>query len=125
MPDLAPEKAVFVARIATIVFGVGAMLVAFKAPSILFLLLIADLVAAAAVVPVIAGLFSPHISGKAAAAGTILGLLSGLPLFLNNRNLLSFVTAIIVSSVVIFIAAKVSPDKFDYNKLKKHIKTID
>lgn len=101
------------------------MLVAFQAPSILFLLLIADLVAAAAVIPVIAGLFSPHISGKAAALGTILGLLSGLPLFLNNQNLLSFVTAIIVSSGVLFIAAKISPAKFDFNKLKENIKTID
>jgi Na+/proline symporter len=125
LPNLAPEKAVFAARIATIVFGIGAMLVAFKAPSILFLLLIADLAAAAAVIPVIAGLFSPNISGKAAAAGTVLGLLSGLPLFLNNQNLLSFITAIIVSSGVVFIAAKVSPANFDFNKLKEHIKTID
>ena len=125
LPDLAPEKAVFVARIATIVFGAGAMLVAFKAPSILFLLLIADLVAAAAVIPVIAGLFSPNISGKAVAAGTVLGLLSGLPLFLNNQNLLSFVTAIIVSTGVVFISARVSPANFDFNKLREHIKTID
>jgi len=125
MPNLAPEKAVFVGRISTIVFGVGAMLVAFKAPSILFLLLTADLVAAAAVIPVIAGLFSPNISGSAAAAGTILGILLGLPLFLNNQNLLSFTTAIIVSSAVIFAYAKISPAKFDFNKLKEHIKAVD
>lgn len=125
MPNLAPKKAVLVARVATIVFGVGAMLVAFKAPSILFLLLIADLAAASAVIPVIAGLFSPNISGKAAAAGTVLGLLSGLPLFLNNQNLLSFVTAIMVSSGVIFVCAKIKPANFDFNKLKEHIKSVD
>jgi len=125
MPNLSPEKAVLVGRISTIVFGVGAMLVAFKAPSILFLLLTADLVAAAAVIPVIAGLFSPNISGNAAATGTILGILLGLPLFINSKNLLSFVTAIIVSSAVIFAYAKISPAKFDFNKLKEHIKAVN
>lgn len=125
MPNLTPHRAVLIARISTIVFGASAMMIAFKAPSILFLLLIADLAASAAVIPVIAGLFSPHISGKAAAIGTILGLVSGLPLFLNHQNLLSFVTAIIVSSLVLFICAKTSPAKFDFNKLKEDIKTID
>jgi SSS family solute:Na+ symporter len=125
MPNLAPEKAVLVGRISTVVFGVGAMLVAFKAPSILFLLLTADLVAAAAVIPVVAGLFSPNISGNAAALGTILGILIGLPLFLNNQHLLSFVTAIIVSSAVIFVYAKISPARFDFNKLKEHIRAVD
>ena len=125
MPNLAPEKAVLVGRISTVVFGVGAMLVAFKAPSILFLLLTADLVAAAAVIPVVAGLFNANISGNAAAMGTILGILIGLPLFLNNQHLLSFVTAIIVSSAVIFVYAKIKPAKFDFNKLKEHIRAVD
>jgi Na+/proline symporter len=124
-PNMSSENAVKAGRIATIIFGVGAMLVAFKAPSILQLLLLADLVASAAVVPVIAGLFHSKITGGMATAGTILGMIVGLPLFLMGESLYSFLAAIIVSSLIVFIGGSISKKTYNFDRLKEQIKNLD
>src|SRR5690606_16916604 len=113
-PTMSAKTAVKVGRISTIIFGIAAMLLAFKAPSILMLLLFADLVAAAAVVPVIAGLFHSKITGNLATIGTILGIVLGLPLFFMNESLYSFVVAIVASSLVVFIGGSFSKQTFDF-----------
>nr|WP_280518709.1 hypothetical protein [Lederbergia wuyishanensis] len=124
-PNMTAKQSVKIARIATIIFGVGAMLVSFKAPSILLLLLFADLAAAAAVVPVIAGLYNRHISGKGAAIGTLLGLVVGLPLYLMQEYLYSFIAAIVVSSLVVFVFGKISKSTYNFDQLKEQIKNVD
>lgn len=125
IPNMSAKASVKTARIATILFGVGAMLVSFKAPSILQLLLFADLVAAAAVVPVIAGLYKSYVSGKVAAIGTIAGLLVGLPLYFMQENLLSFLAAIFVSSFFVFVVGRFFRISYDFNHLKEQIKHIE
>ena len=124
-PSMTAKKSVSVARIATIIFGVFAMIVAFQAPSILKLLLFADLVAAAAVVPVIAGLYKATISGKVAATGTILGMIAGLPLYFMNQSLYSFLAAIFVSTIIVFASSARATSAFDFNQLKEKIKILD
>lgn len=123
-PKMSAKASVKTARIATILFGVGAMLVAFNAPSILFLLLFADLVAAAAVVPVIAGLYCSYISGRIATIGTLLGLLIGLPMFIMQQHLYSFLAAVIVSSLFVFIVGRFFNASYDFGQLKQ-IKHLD
>ena len=125
MPNMDAKAAVKVARISTIVFAVGAMLVAFQAPSILQILLFADLAAAAAVVPVIAGLYNRKISGKLAATGTISGLVLGIPLYLMGENLFSFLVAAIISSLIVFIGASFSKTGYNFEQLKETIKNLD
>lgn len=65
-PNMDPKKSVLTARIGAIILGILGMAIAYFAPSILFLLLMADLLASAAVVPVIVGLYSPRISADTA-----------------------------------------------------------
>ncbi|MEC5425916.1 hypothetical protein QGM71_20910 [Virgibacillus sp. C22-A2] len=125
MPNMDSKAAVKVARISTIIFAVAAMLVAFQAPSILQILLFADLVAAAAVVPVIAGLYHKRISGKLATGGTIFGLIIGVPLYLMGQYLNSFIVAILISSLIIFIGARFTKTGYNFDQLRETIKNLD
>lgn len=124
-PAMDRKKLLSLSRIITIAFGVGAMLLAFRAPSVLFLLLVADLVCSAALIPVFAGLYMKRISGRVAMSATILGIVGGLPLFRAGENLYSFLTAIILSGLTIFIGSRVFPINYDFNRLQTDIKTLD
>lgn len=120
-PQLDAKRSVRAAQIGAIVLGICGMVVAYFAPSILFLLLLADLLASAAVVPIIAGLYSPKISGVMAAVATITGILAGLPMFLAGKSLYSFLSALAASAVIILIAHFTGKRNFDYERLKTEI----
>lgn len=120
-PNMDPKKSVLTARIGAIILGILGMAIAYFAPSILFLLLMADLLASAAVVPVIVGLYSPRISGTIAAIATILGIIAGLPMFIMGNSLVSFFSALAVSTVTVLIGHFVGKKNFDYELLKTKI----
>lgn len=120
-PQLDAKRSVRAAQIGAVVLGIGGMVVAYFAPSILFLLLLADLLASATVVPIIAGLYSPRISGVMAAVATIVGILAGLPMFLAGKSLYSFLSALAASSLIILAAHITGKRRFDYERLKTEI----
>ena len=124
-PGLEAKKSVLAARIGAVAFGLLGMVVAYFAPSILFLLLMADLLASAAVVPVIVGLYSPKISGTVAALATIAGIVSGLPMFFAGNSLFSFLTALIVSAFIVLIGHFSGKKMFNYELLKTEITDIE
>lgn len=121
-PNMDAKKAVLVAKIGCILLGILGMTVAYFAPSILFLLLLADLLASATVVPVLAGLYSEKISGLIAGIATIVGIVAGLPMFLLGNSLFSFLFALISSSLIILIGHIFGKHEFDFTKLESEIR---
>lgn len=130
-PDLDPKKAVMAGRIGVVLFGILGIAVAYQAPSILFLLLLSDLLSCATVVPIIGGLYFKRINGLGAAVASVIGIAAGLPMFLygwfggaSSWNLPSFVTALVVSAAITFGWSAVANRTFDFERLKTEINDI-
>lgn len=68
-------------RLITVALAAGAIAVASRGYSVLYLFLVADLVCAAAVVPVFLGLYVPRFSGRAALVSTLAGIAAGAAVF--------------------------------------------
>jgi len=117
-PDRTGDELLRTARIITFLITVIGIGIALTRPSVLFLLLRADLLAAATVVPVLLGLYTPRLGGKAAFAGALLGIIGGIPFFLQENYLFSFSTALLVSTVVSILAIQFAPADFDYQELE-------
>ncbi len=117
-PDRTGDDLLRTARIITFVITVLGIGIALTRPSVLFLLLRADLLAAATVVPVLLGLYTPRLGGKAAFGAALLGIIGGIPFFLQENYLFSFSTALVVSSFICLLMIVVAPADFDYQKLK-------
>ncbi|WP_297564505.1 sodium:solute symporter family transporter [uncultured Arcanobacterium sp.] len=123
-PQISPQQAVLAGRIGVVLFGVLGMLVAYRAPSILFLLLLADLLACAAVVPIIGGLYLRRIGGMGAFIACAVGIVSGIPMFLSGQNLWSFLTALGTSTAITLLWALFSKKEFDFARLRIEIENI-
>lgn len=123
-PNLDAKTSVRVAQVGAVVMGIGGMVVAYFQPSILFLLLLADLLASATVVPIIAGLYSPKITGNMAAVATIAGIVAGLPMFIAGKSLYSFLSALLVSSAIILLSHLFSKKTFSFSRLKTEITNL-
>ena len=123
-PNLDEKKAVRVARIGAIIMGLAGMTIAYFQPSVLFLLLLADLFASATVFPIIGGLYLPKVSGIMAAIATIAGIIAGLPMFIAGNSLFSFLLALVVSTLITILANAFGTKKFDYDKLKTEITNL-
>ncbi|MDR7485555.1 MAG: sodium:solute symporter [Armatimonadota bacterium] len=85
-------------RLITVALAVPAILIASRGYSVLYLFLVADLVCAAAMVPVFLGLYVPRLAGWAAAVSTLAGIAAGAaffpdPGFMRGRLLTAFVLA--------------------------------
>ncbi|CAN5810566.1 hypothetical protein BH23ACT11_BH23ACT11_01450 [soil metagenome] len=105
MPESQTGFLLRVSRISTVVLAAPLLWIAAQGYSVLYLLLLADLVCAAAVFPVFYGLYSERYTGLAAILGTLAGLVVGGLLFPNpdmtGGSLLgAFVAAAAVSAVV-------------------------
>lgn len=100
-----PRRALTFARLATFVVAAVAFLIAMEGYSVLYLFLVADLVCAAAVAPVVYGLYSRKYSGWAAVISTLLGITAGAlffpdPAFQSGNLLWSFGLAFLVPLVL-------------------------
>lgn len=88
------------ARIITTVLILGISLISAKGYSVLSLFLIADLICTGVFIPLFLGLFNPYLTENTAILAAILGVSSGVPLFIADKLLISFILPIIVSSVI-------------------------
>ncbi|MCZ6891752.1 MAG: Na+/proline symporter [Chloroflexi bacterium] len=68
-------------RALTVVVALPAIFIAAQGYSVLYLFLIADMVCAASVFPVFYGLYNRHLTGRAALASCILGIVAGVLFF--------------------------------------------
>lgn len=88
------------ARLITSILILGVSLISAKGYSVLSLFLIADLICAGVFIPLFLGLFNTLLREDTAIIAAIIGVSSGLPLFILDKMLISFILPIIVSSAI-------------------------
>ncbi len=113
------KKLLQVARIATIGLTIIGIAVASTGPSVLYLLLRADLLAAATFVPIILGLYTKKLGGKAAFTASILGIIIGIPWFMAEEYLYSFASAFVISLLICIIWMYLRPKEYSFENLMK------
>lgn len=116
-------------RIATVLLAFPLLWIAAQGYSVLYLLLLADLVCAAAVFPVFYGLYSERYTGLAAMVGTLAGLVAGGLLFPNpdmtGGNLLGAFAAAAAVSAVISLVLTPRRKTFDLGALSRAVRNLD
>ncbi|MFB6161224.1 MAG: sodium:proline symporter [Haloferacaceae archaeon] len=118
-PSLSGDRLLRAARVTTFLIAVVGVGVALTEPSVLFLLLRADLLASATVVPVLVGLYTPRLGGRGALLGALGGIAGGVPFFLAGNYLYSFTTAIAVSAVVCGVWMLLRPADYSFERLRE------
>ena len=132
------------ARALTVVVAVAAIYVSLRARSVLRLFLLADLLGAAVMVPLLSGLYSGRASGRAVLAASLAGLAVGLVFFPNPSIrvaleavpglasllpapdfLWSFVGAAGVSSLLTVVAYRLGDAGYDLDRLGRRIGRLD
>jgi Na+/proline symporter len=106
-------------RILTLAIAIIGVGIAVTEPSVLFLLLRADLLASATVVPILLGLYTPRLGGTAAFSATLLGMIGGVPWFLAENYLFSFTTALVLSAGIAVVWLTIRPAEFSFEELKQ------
>ena len=122
--NISEKNMVRIGRIGAVAIGIAGLIIASFEPSVLQTLLLADLLASAAVVPTITGLYSKRISGTAAALATIAGIAVGLPFYVMGESFTSFSLALAVSTVITIIGHIACKKEFDFELLKTNIKEL-
>ena len=135
----------WVARIATVVVAIPAIIVATKANSVLYVFLVADLIGAAIAVPMLVGLYSGRMPGwgvlLAGGTGLIIGALFypkqdfvshwAIPAPIENEQMLfAFASALVISSaitaMVVWVRLFLAPSQqYDFAALDSHVGLID
>jgi Na+/proline symporter len=130
-PALSAATLLRVARWTTVALAVPVFLIAAQGISVLYLFLVADLVCAAAVVPVFGGLFSARLTNRGAVLATLAGLVVGGSLFpapgaAQPALLPAFAAALLVPALVAAPFAFLSDEPaFDLSTLRTQVTTID
>ena len=126
-------------RILTVVVGIPVVLIAAQGYNVLYLFLLADLVCAGALFPVLFGLYSRRLTGAMAFWSSLLGIGAGALFFpLPNFSpwnglpfagdlLVSFAVPIVVSFLIVMIWIQVKAqqgktDAFDFQRLDTEIR---
>jgi Na+/proline symporter len=131
LPALSGNTLLRVARWTTAALAVPVFAIAAQGISVLYLFLVADLVCAAAVVPVFGGLWTGRLTNRAALLGTAAGLLAGGLLFpppgaAQPALLPAFTAALLVPALVALpISAFSRTTAFDFDALRREVTTID
>jgi Na+/proline symporter len=131
LPALSGDTLLRVARWTTAALALPVFAIAAQGISVLYLFLVADLVCAAAVVPVFGGLLSGRLTNRAALLGTAAGLLAGGLLFpppgaAQPALLPAFAAALLVPAVVALPASlRSGKPAFDLDTLRREVTTID
>ena len=138
-------------RLITAVFIIPAMIIGFLFDSVLYLFLIADLVCAAAVVPVFFGLYVRRFTGTMAVASSVLGMATGALFFptkslagwwtlpdltgvwhilASGNTLASFLIAVVVSTTATIVMALFarragSADGYDFDELTSRVTLLE
>jgi Na+/proline symporter len=121
-----------------VLVGLPAIAIAAQGYNVLYLFLLADLVCAGALVPVLMGLYSRRLTGAIALGATLLGIGSGalffpLPNFapwnglpLAGDLLVSFLVPVVVSTGICIVGSRLqSGAGFSFGQLQQRIKAYD
>jgi Na+/proline symporter len=130
-PALPAATLLRVARWTTAALAVPVFVIASQGLSVLYLFLVADLVCAAAVVPVFGGLLSGRLTNRAALWGLTAGLGAGGLLFpapgtATPALLPAFAAALLVPAIVAVPLTLLSPEAdFDYATLRQSVTPLN
>jgi Na+/proline symporter len=130
-PSLPAAILLRVARWTTAALAVPIFVIASQGLSVLYLFLVADLVCAAAVVPVFGGLLSDRLTNRAALSGLTAGLAAGVWLFpapgaATPTLLPAFATALLVpAAVAVPVTLFSSESDFDRAPLQQSVTPLD
>lgn len=116
-------------RLITVALAMPAVILASRGYSVLYLFLVADLVCAAAMVPVFLGLYLPRFPGWAAFVGTLAGIAAGVayfpdPGFTRGHLLTAFALAAAIPAVL-SLALAFAGRPFDFARLRTLIHPLD
>ncbi|MFB6205080.1 MAG: sodium:proline symporter [Haloglomus sp.] len=141
LDDPSDERLTAAARGLTGVVALAATVVGAQEYSVLAIFLTADLLAAATFGPLLAGLYTPRLSGGAMLGSSVAGLLVGLTFFPTARGVLAglpgasalptpsflyaFLGAAAVSVGLAALATRVAPADYDLDRLSTEIRTLD
>lgn len=137
--DLDDDTLTTSARILTVVVALASIVIGAQGYSVLTLFFVADLLAVATFIPLLAGLYARRLSGRGALVASLAGLLVGVLFFPVARPLLSatrlslpaasyfgsFLGAAIVSGGVTGLAAVVGQTRVDFDQLDRTITRLD
>ena len=138
LPTTQPTNILQVSRILTVAVGLPAILIAARGYNVLYLFLLADLVCAGALFPVLFGLYSRRLTGSMALWSTLIGIATGALFFpkpdfspwnslpFAGDLLVSFAMPIVISFLIttVWIQFKAQQGKtqaFDFNHLNQAI----
>lgn len=150
-PDLKGRRLLTSSRLITTAFIIPAMVIGFLFDSVLYLFLIADLVCAAAVVPVFVGLYVRRFTGAMAVVSSVLGMATGALFFptkslagwwslpeltdvwhilASGNTLASFLIAVVVSTaatvtLALFARRATAAEGYDFNELASRVQLLD
>jgi Na+/proline symporter len=139
-PRLQSSGLLQASRLLTAAIGIPAIFIAAKGYDVLYLFLLADLVCAGAVFPVLFGMYSRRITGAIAVTSSILGIAVGalffptpqftawLPIPFSGDLLVSFAAAVVVSIAIALILTAIGSkqsnhDLFDFSQLQTQART--
>lgn len=131
LPSLSANTLLRTARWTTAALAVPVFAIASQGLSVLYLFLVADLVCAAALVPVFGGLFSTRLTPRAALWGTTAGLIAGGLLFpapgaATPSLLPAFTAALLLPAGVALPVTLLFPNAdFDPDTLQHTVTTLD
>jgi Na+/proline symporter len=134
-PRMQPSGLLRTSRILTVLAGIPAIAIASQGYDVLYLFLLADLVCAGAVFPVLYSMYSRNLTGAMAACSALAGIAAGALFFPNPKFepwlnipfggdlLISFAVPVIVSALVVWvwISLAVSTGRaswFDFSQLR-------
>ena len=141
--DTPDQRMLWIAgRVVTIAVALGAIAIGSRGYSVLELFLLADLVAAAVVVPFLAGMYTDRLSGSGALISSMAGVVVGIVYFPLIRGLLSeipglagllpgasflvaFGGALAVSTALTVLATATGSAGVDLGSLDRKIKSLD
>lgn len=127
------------ARALTVVVALASIVIGAQGYSVLTLFFVADLLAVATFIPLLAGLYARRLSGRGALLASMAGLLVGVLFFPDARALLSatglslpaasyfrsFLGAAILSGAITALAAVVGQARIDFDQLDQSITRLD
>jgi Na+/proline symporter len=138
-PQLRSAGLLRVSRILAVAIGLIAVLIAAQGYNVLYLFLLADLVCAGAIFPILYGLYSQKLTGTVAFWSALIGIAMGALFFpkpdfspwlaipFGGDLLVSFIVPVLVSITIVFgwnaYAANTGQVKyFDFNQLRTRIR---
>ncbi len=142
IPRFNPQQVLTLSRVLTVLVGLPAVWIAAQGYSVLYIFLIADLICAGVVFPVLYGLYSRHVSGLNALVSSLIGIVVGVLFFPKpdfspliaglpgaGDLLVSFAAALIASvvsclgweAIAPFLSKPGSRYRFDFQRLQDDV----